>query len=60
MKFKSTLFALLYVPMMPQTVSADDLKELKAQLKAMQQQMQVMQAKLDAQETALKKQQQAA
>ena len=59
MRFKLTVFALLYVLMMSQTVSADDLTELKAQLKAMQQQMQVMQAKLDAQETALKKQQQA-
>jgi len=60
MKFKLTVCALLYALMMSQTVSADDLTELKAQLKAMQQHMQVMQAKLDAQETALKKQQQAA
>ncbi|MCU7799370.1 MAG: LbtU family siderophore porin [gamma proteobacterium symbiont of Lucinoma myriamae] len=55
MKFKLTVCALLYALMMLQTASADDLTELKAQLKAMQQYMQVMQAKLDTQETVLKK-----
>ena len=60
MKLKPIALALILTGISAQPVIADDLSELKAQIKAMQQQMQIMQNKLDAQEAALKKQQQLA
>ncbi len=58
MKFKAISLALLCSGIILQPVLADDMSELRAQLKAMQQQLQLMQAKLDAQDSAIKKQQQ--
>ena len=60
MKLKPIALAVMLTGMSAQPVMADDMSDLKAQLKAMQQQMQMMQNKLDAQEAALKKQQQVA
>ncbi|MCU7834445.1 MAG: LbtU family siderophore porin [gamma proteobacterium symbiont of Taylorina sp.] len=59
MRLKLIVPAILFAVLISQTVSADDLADLKAQLKIMQQQMQIMQNKLDAQEVVLNKQQQA-
>jgi len=56
MKLKKLPLALLCTAMFSQPALADDMSDLKAQLKAMQEQMQVMQAKLDAQEAAIKEQ----
>lgn len=58
MKFKTIMIVLFTMFVTSNTVSADDLAELKAQLKVMQQQILLMQAKLDAQDMAFKKQQQ--
>ena len=58
MKLKAIPLALLCAGIMSQPVLADDMSELRAQLKAMQLQIQLMQAKLDAQDSAIKKQQQ--
>lgn len=58
MKLKQITLAILCTGLFTQPVAADDLSELKAQLKVMQQQMQAMQNKLNAQDVALKKQEQ--
>ena len=58
MKFKPITLTILCTVLFTQPVAADDLSELKAQLKVMQQQMQAMQIKLNAQDAALKKQEQ--
>ena len=57
MKLKLIPLALVCAGIISQPVLADDISELKAQLKAMQEQMQVMQSKLEAQDTTLKQQQ---
>ena len=57
MMLKTTALVLLCVSLISQPVFADDMAEMRAQLKAMQKQMQIMQAKLDAQSTSLAKQQ---
>lgn len=59
MKLKLVMLALISAYMLSQPVFADDLSELRAQLKVMQEQMQAMQKKLDAQDVTLKKQQKA-
>ncbi|MCW8932993.1 MAG: LbtU family siderophore porin [Gammaproteobacteria bacterium] len=56
MKLKPIALALICTGIMTQPVLADDMSELRAQLKAMQEQMQMMQKKLDAQDVVLKKQ----
>ena len=58
MKLNPITLALMSAAFLSQSVSADDLSELKSQLQAMQKQIQIMQMKLDAQDTALKKQEQ--
>ncbi|MCP3850794.1 MAG: porin [Gammaproteobacteria bacterium] len=57
MKLKPIALALICAGILFQPAVADDMSELKAQLKAMQQQMQAMQNKLDAQDAAIAKQQ---
>lgn len=58
MNLRSLLPAIMFACMTLQPVLADDLSDLKAQMKIMQQQMQIMQNKLEAQESVLKEQQQ--
>ena len=56
LKLNKILLAILCTAIFNQPVIADDLSELKAQLKAMQQQMLAMQAKINAQDIALQEQ----